>query len=162
MSTVTIHSYRPGAIGEIVRHHALYYDAHWSFDVRFESQVSRELGEFMSNFDPSRDGLWWAAVDGEFAGAMVVNGTTVDKREARLRWFIVPEKYQSMKVGGQLMERAMQFCRDADFDSVYLWTFDGLAAARKLYERHGFRLTQTQESTDWGPHIVEQKFELDL
>lgn len=159
MSILIIHSYQPGVIGETVRHHAIYYHEHWGFDVRFESQVAREVSEFICHMDATRDGFWWASIDGEFAGAVAVDGTRSGEGQARVRWFIVPERFQGDGVGTRLFDQAMQFCRTADFKTVYLWTFEGLTAARKLYERNGFQLVETQEGTAWGPVITEQKFE---
>ncbi len=49
--------YYPGAIGKIVELHATYYHDHWGFDITFETQVARELAEFLSRFDASTDAL---------------------------------------------------------------------------------------------------------
>jgi glycerol-3-phosphate dehydrogenase len=43
-----------------------------------------------------------------------------------------------------------------------LWTFDGLEAARHLYEKAGFRLAHQQRGTQWGIAVDEQRFELEL
>lgn len=161
MTTISIHPYRPGAIGETVRHHAIYYLEHWDFDIRFETQVSRELSEFISEMDLSRDGFWCAKKK-EFAGAIAVDGTRAGDGQARIRWFIVPERFQGDGVGTLLFNQAMQFCRDGDFKSVHLWTFEGLGAARKLYERVGFKQVEERQGSQWGPVITEQKFELEL
>jgi hypothetical protein len=45
---------------------------------------------------------------------------------------------------------------------VYLWTFQGLDAARRLYEKHGFRLAEEREGSQWGERVLEQRFVLDL
>lgn len=162
MSEVAIHTYKPGIIGEIIRCHGVYYHEHWAFDVRFESQVATELGEFMRTYDVAHDSLWWASVDDEFAGAMVVDGSTPEPGQARLRWFIVPEKHQGRKIGGQLMELAVQFCRQAGFDSVHLWTFEGLLGAQKLYERAGMKIVRESTVTYWGPEVHALKYEMVL
>ena len=144
----------------MVRLHAEYYAAHWSFDQRFKDQVERELAEFLAEFNADRDGFWWAEADGRFAGAVAVDGSRYGAEGARLRWFIVDETVQGRGVGGRLLGRAMEFCRERAFDSVHLWTFAGLDAARKLYERNGFVLTEEAVGDGWGPVITEQKFEL--
>ncbi len=45
---------------------------------------------------------------------------------------------------------------------MFLWTFEGLTAARTLYERNGFKLVQEHRVDQWGRIINEQMFELIL
>jgi len=40
-----------------------------------------------------------------------------------------------------------------------LWTFQGLDAARRLYEAHGFVLVEQWSGDQWGQAMVEQRFE---
>jgi GNAT superfamily N-acetyltransferase len=162
MSEINILSFAPGTVGEVVRAHAAYYGLCWDFDARFEAQVSRELGEFVREFDVARDGFWRAECDGEFAGGVAVDGSRSGEGEARLRWFIVPESFHGKGIGSRLFDTAMDFCRERGFHTVYLWTFAGLDAARALYERGGFRLVEETEGDGWGPVITEQKFVLSL
>lgn len=161
MNRIVIKSYEPGVDREVVRHHAEYYAHRWAFDARFEAQVSRELATFFEEFDASRDGFWWAARDGAFAGVVAVDGSRSGEGRARLRWFFVPEPFQGAGIGSRLLATALAFCRDREFPSVYLWTFAGLDAARALYERQGFRLAEEAEGNGWGPVITEQRFELE-
>ena len=60
MTEIKVHGYYPGVVGKITEIHAVYYNEHWGFDVSFETQVGRELSEFISNFDEDRDGFWSA------------------------------------------------------------------------------------------------------
>jgi GNAT superfamily N-acetyltransferase len=154
--------YYPGVVGKITEIHATYYYENWGFDVSFETQVGRELSEFMLDFEENRDGFWVARIKGEFAGAVAIDGRETEEEGARLRWFIVPPDLQGRGVGGALIRRAVDFCRGANFRKIYLWTFEGLDEARSLYEREGFRLSQEHEVYQWGQDIREQKFELDL
>ena len=160
MTALTLHQYTPEAGEKIVALHAEYYRKHWAFDERFEAQVRQELATFVDEFNGERDCLWWAARGVDFGGAIVVDGSRSGEGKARIRWFIVPEALQGEGVGGVLFDQAMQFCRSKGFDTVYLWTFAGLDTARKLYERYGFVLTETENGDGWGPTITEQKFVL--
>lgn len=159
MKNITIESYRPGIVGETVRQHAVYYAAHWAFDVRFEVQVATELAEFVARPDCESDHFRWASADGEYAGTVAVDGGGGRDNAARIRWFIVPESFQGRGVGAGLLESALSFCRRRKFGTVHLWTFKGLHAARTLYERNGFILVEERPFTGWGPAITEQKFE---
>jgi hypothetical protein len=53
----------------------------------------------------------------------------------------------------------MGFCREAGHSTVFLWTFKGLDAARRLYEGEGFRLVAEHDVEQWGSIIREQRFE---
>ena len=71
---IEISGYYPGVVGKITEIHAVYYHENWGFDVSFETQVGRELSEFVGQFDADWDGLWVATKNGEFAGAVAIDG----------------------------------------------------------------------------------------
>jgi GNAT superfamily N-acetyltransferase len=155
-----ITGYFPGVVGKITELHAVYYHDNWGFDISFETQVGRELSEFLSRFNPAVDGFWAAVSNGAFAGAIAIDGSQPEG--ARLRWFIVQPELQGTGIGTTLIREALDFCKAAGHKKVFLWTFKGLDAARALYERVGFALSEEHEVTQWGQTITEQKFELDL
>ena len=159
---VEIRGYYPGVIGRVTELHAVYYHENWGFDISFETQVGRELSEFMAGFREGRDGFWAAGSGADFMGAIAIDGSRAEEEGARLRWFIVAPGYQGKGIGRLLMDRSIEFCREARFESVYLWTFAGLDAARSLYEEKGFRLTEENPVGQWGQRIMEQKFEMEL
>jgi GNAT superfamily N-acetyltransferase len=154
--------YYPGVLGEITRLHAVYYHESWGFDISFETQEGKELCEFMSRFDPERDGLWTAVVDEKFAGSVAIDGRVTETQGARLRWFIVDPTYHGLGLGKILARKAVEFCRSAGHKRIYLWTFQGLGAARHIYECEGFLLTEEREVDQWGRLIREQRFDLVL
>jgi GNAT superfamily N-acetyltransferase len=162
MTEIKFHGYYPGVVGKITEIHAVYYNEHWGFDVSFETQVGRELSEFISKFDGDRDGLWVATKNEKFAGAIAIDGQMAHTEGARLRWFIVAPGFQNAGLGKDLISQAVEFCRKKKYPKVLLWTFEGLDDARRLYERENFRLCETHDADQWGQHIKEQKFELIL
>lgn len=162
MTEIKIHGYTPGVVGKITEIHAVYYHKHWGFDDSFETQVGRELSEFVSKFDEDRDGLWVATQHGIFAGSVAIDGQALDSDGARLRWFIVAPQFQNSGIGQELISRAVEFCRNKNYPKIFLWTFEGLDAARRLYERENFRLSEAHDVDQWGRRIREQKFELIL
>lgn len=149
----------PGALGRVTQLHGEYYHRHWGFDLVFESLVARELAEFLCRMNPARDRFWLARVDGDIAGSISIDGGEAENEGARLRWFILDPAYHGQGIGNRLMEEAMAFCDQAGFQSVVLWTFAGLDAARSLYERHGFELREEHEDDQWGKTVIEQMFE---
>lgn len=151
--------YRPGCIGDIVALHARYYAQAWKFDLAFEAKVAAELAAFLSSMDPCRD-LFVATYEGErLYGSIVVDVTGGGPGGAHLRWFIVSDEARGTGLGSRLMAQAMRFCDDSDLERVWLTTFRGLDAARRLYERHGFRLTEENAEDQWQGGVVEQRFE---
>lgn len=154
--------YYPGVIGEITRLHAVYYSENWGFDITFETQVGRELSEFLASFQAGRDGFWSAREGQRFAGSIAIDGSLGDTDGARLRWFIVEPSLQGNGIGRRLIKYALAFCQEAGHKKVYLWTFEGLDAARRLYEQAGFVLDEEHDVQQWGGFIREQKFLLTL
>jgi GNAT superfamily N-acetyltransferase len=61
-------------------------------------------------------------------------------------------------VGNQLINTAISFCRCNGYKQIQLWTFKGLDAARRLYEKGGFKLVEEQKGTQWGTEVIEQRF----
>lgn len=52
----------------------------------------------------------------------------------------------------------LQFVDAKGFEETQLWTFNGLHAARHLYESHGFKLAEENLGNQWGSEILEQRF----
>jgi GNAT superfamily N-acetyltransferase len=158
--TLTLHKgYVPGSIGRIVELHARYYRELVGFGLPFESKVARELCEFCEQYDGERDGLWLALRDGRVEGSIAIDGSHAADG-AHLRWFIASDDTRGTGIGTVLLTAAMEFCQSRHYDRVYLWTFEGLGAARHLYEKFGFRLILQQRGTQWGTEVNEQRFEL--
>jgi GNAT superfamily N-acetyltransferase len=162
LQDIEIRGYYPGVVGKITEVHAVYYSEKWGFDVTFETQVGRELAEFVRDFDANNDGLWVATKKGAFAGAIAIDGHHAFTEGARLRWFIVVPECQKTGIGRELISRAIQFCKHRGYRQIYLWTFKGLEDARRIYEAVNFRLSEESEVTQWGQIIKEQKWILTL
>jgi len=161
MSRVEIlKGYRPGALGRVVELNGAYYHDHWGFGVFFEAHVAAVLSEFLLRYDEQQDGFWTAVRDGRVEGHITIDGSHAGTEGARLRYFIVSGALRGQGVGKRLMDTAMGFCRDAGHQQVCLWTFEGLHAARHLYEEAGFELVEQRRGTQWGVEVNEQRFEL--
>ena len=162
MRGFVISSYRPGAIGRITELHANYYSKYSGFGLHFESKVATELSEFLTRYDETHDGFWIALIDDEVVGSIAIDGILSETEGYHLRWYIVDEKHQGKGIGNQLLQRAIDFCRQKSGTRIYLWTVSGLDASRHLYEKYGFSLGQSHDGTTWGIRANEQMFELRL
>jgi GNAT superfamily N-acetyltransferase len=159
MSIAIDKGYLPGCVGRITELHAAFYGKHAGFGVMFEAKVARELAAFCERYDDQRDGLWLAVDAGTIQGALVIDGLHAGSEGAHLRWFITADEVRGSGLGTRLLEAAMEFCRLRGYVRVYLWTFEGLAAARHLYEKFDFVLVHQQRGSQWGAEVTEQRFE---
>jgi GNAT superfamily N-acetyltransferase len=160
MNGIILTGYYPGSIGRIVELHASYYSLNWGFGLFFEARVAKEMSEFLSRFEEARDGFWIVSLNDRIEGGIAIDGIEARTDGAHLRWFIVSPEVRGQGFGHKLMKEAVSFCRTKDYGKVYLETFEGLHAARHLYEKFGFRLVQEVEGAQWGKKVTEQKFEL--
>jgi ribosomal protein S18 acetylase RimI-like enzyme len=152
--------YIPGLIGRVAELHATYYALHWNFGRFFEAKVASELASFITRYDESRDRIWSLGENGVIEGSITIDGTPERGSLAHLRWFIVSDRLRGKGAGNYLMAQAMAFCRNAGYDRAYLSTFQGLAPARHLYEKFGFKLVEEHPGNQWGKLVTEQRFEM--
>jgi GNAT superfamily N-acetyltransferase len=125
-------------------------------------EVAVELLEFLKRYDERRDGFWTALVNGRVEGSISIDGIHAENEGAHLRGFIISDALRGKGIGNQLINTAISFCRREGYNRIYLWTFEGLGAARRLYEKVGFRLVEEQKGTQWGTEVNEQRFECSL
>ena len=149
--------YQPGAIARVVLMHALYYSR--TFGSEFESKVAAGLAEFVPRLNQPRNGLWLALQAGQVVGSIAIDGEDLGENRAHLRWFIVDDAARGSGAGRRLLQTALAFCDAQGFDAIHLWTFQGLEAAHRLYERHGFVLAEQWRGSQWGTTVMEQRFE---
>lgn len=152
--------YLPGSIGRVAELHGTYYHQHWNFGLFFEAKMATELSEILMRYDTHRDGMWTAVVDNRVEGSIVIDGMHAETEGAHLRMFIVSDMLRGKGAGRDLLGRAVEFCKEKKHKRVFLWTFEGLDAARHLYEDFGFKLARHQKGVQWGVEVNEQLFEL--
>lgn len=161
-SFTIVRGYLPGSIGRIAELHGTYYYTHWNFGLFFEARMAGELSEILMQYDANRDGMWTAVVDNRVEGSIVIDGRHAATEGAHLRMFIVSDVLRGKGAGRLLLDKAIEFCKEKEFKNIFLWTFEGLDAARHLYEDFGFKLAEQRLGTQWGVEVMEQRFELQL
>jgi GNAT superfamily N-acetyltransferase len=162
MNETVLKGYLPGAIGRMAELHGTYYHRNWGFGLFFEARVATEMSEFLSRFDPSRDGFWTLCKNDRVEGGIAIDGMNALTKGAHLRWFILSSKVRGQGFGHKLMDEVISFCKKRGYKRIYLNTFEGLHPARHLYEKFGFKLIEQAEGIQWGTKVIEQKFELKL
>ena len=91
-------------------------------------------------------------------GSIAIDGEDLGDGIAHLRWFIVSDALRGTGRGRVLLQDALNFCDERGFEETHLWTFEGLDAARRLYEENGFVLAEEYWGDQWGKKMREQRF----
>ena len=162
MDVKIVRGYIPGSIGRVAELHAAYYHRHWGFGLFFEARVASELAIFLGRYDENRDGFWTVSFQERIEASITIDGIHADHAGAHLRWFIVSDVLRGKGIGNQLIEAAIVFCRERGYQRVFLDSFEGLRAAKHLYEKNGFKLVAQQRGIQWGTEVNEQRFEASL
>jgi len=156
-SNIEFVDYQPGGLATLCALQSAYYARDWGFDHRYESVVAASIAEFLERYDPSRDFIQLVSMDGVIKGGIVIDSQ--DGQLAQLHWFILSDELRGAGTGRTLISNAMAFVKDKEFESVFLTTFSGLDAARRLYETHGFSLSEEKANNTWGKSVLEQRFD---
>jgi len=137
----TLRSHRPGDIGWITHRHGILYAQEYGWDETFEALVAGIAAKFIENFDPQKERCWIAEQDGNIIGSVMLVKKTASV--AKLRLLYVEPGARGLGVGGRLVRECIHFARAANYRKITLWTNSILLAARRIYEREGFRKVST-------------------
>ncbi|KPF46910.1 helix-turn-helix domain-containing GNAT family N-acetyltransferase [Rhizobium sp. AAP43] len=150
--------YHPGLIAGITGMHIAYYADTAGFGRSFEAVVASGLADFCSRLDHAENEVWTVMRGGRILGSLAIDGQDLAPGVAHLRWFILDASLRGLGFGRRLMAQALAFVDARPFERTDLWTFEGLHAARHLYEAHGFVLAEQYAGDQWGRDVQEQRF----
>ncbi|MEU1100642.1 bifunctional helix-turn-helix transcriptional regulator/GNAT family N-acetyltransferase [Streptomyces tibetensis] len=151
----------PGDLGWIVQRNAALYAAEYGFDADYEALVARIVADHAETHDPRRERTWIAELDGRPVGCVMCVRDDAPGA-ARLRLLLVEPDARGLGIGDRLVGALVDFARDAGYREVVLWTNDILAAARRIYRRHGFVLVAEKPHHSFGQDLTGQDWRLDL
>jgi GNAT superfamily N-acetyltransferase len=151
---------QPGDLGWVVLAHGEQYAAEFGWDTSFEALVARIVADYAGDHDPRREAAWIAEVDGRRAGCVFC--VAAGERTAKLRILLVHPDARGHGLGDRLVATCLDFARQAGYARLELWTNDVLAAARRVYLRHGFTLVRQEPHHSFGADLVGQTYETSL
>jgi DNA-binding MarR family transcriptional regulator/GNAT superfamily N-acetyltransferase len=157
---VVLRPHRPGDMGWVVERHGALYWQEYGWDESFEALVADIAAKFITHLDPKRERCWIAEADGERVGCVFC--VKKSKTVARLRLLLVEPGARGLGIGSRLVDECIGFARATGYRELTLWTNDVLVAARKIYERAGFKLIESERHRSFGKALVGQNWTLRL
>lgn len=155
-----IRGLRPGDLGWIVQRNGALYAQEYGWDRTYEALVARIVADYVDQHDPGRENAWIAELDGRRVGAILC--VREDDQTARLRLLHVEPAARGSGLGSRLVDECLRFARSAGYSAIELWTNDVLVAARRIYQKAGFRLIKEEPHHSFGHALVGQTWRLDL
>lgn len=156
-------SFRPFRSGDleyvISRHKTLYY-AERSLSPVFFDYVEEIVRGFAEDFNPELEFLQITERNGAPAGSIAVRDA--GDGWAQLRFFMLEPELRQRGYGNQMIEQALEFCRDKGYENIFLLTITDQVVARHIYETHGFHKTGSWQKSEWGEGVVEERWERKL
>jgi DNA-binding MarR family transcriptional regulator/GNAT superfamily N-acetyltransferase len=155
-----LRQHQPGDLGWIVHRQALLYAHEYGWDEQFEALAAKIAAEFLAHYDARRERCWIAERAGERIGSvlLVEQSATV----AQLRLLFVDASARGLGLGARLVQECTRFARQAGYRRIMLWTQSVLVAARRTYEREGYRLVSEEPHHSFGKDLVAQTWEKEL
>jgi GNAT superfamily N-acetyltransferase len=160
LSDVELRAPRAGELGWIVHRHGVIYAQELGWGEAFEGMVAEIVGRFGQSNDPRHERCWIAVRGDILVGCVFVTRQVQDT--AQLRLFFVEPDARGLGVGAMLLQAAIEFSRGAGYKKLVLWTNAVLTAARRAYEKAGFRLVHQEREQKAGLDFEGQIWEIGL
>ncbi|MFL0198509.1 GNAT family N-acetyltransferase [Clostridium sp. WILCCON 0269] len=156
-----IRTYKSSDINYIIKKHREVYKNEFGFSHEFGDYVEKYLIQFDRSHDVDKGNIWIAEENNKPIGIIAI--AKVDDLTAQLRWFLIERDVRNKGLGHILLNTALNFCKEKNYNHIILWTVNVLKAARYLYKSYGFNLTESINNTNWTDCLVkEERWELYL
>ena len=141
--------------------HGELYTREFGWNTDFERLVVQIVAEFARQDGTPAAAAWIAELDGRRVGCVfcVPEG---EPGVAKLRILLVDPVARGQRLGGRLVDTALEYARDAGYTRMRLWTNHPLAAARRIYLGAGFSLVAEEDHESFGVQLTGQVYERGL
>lgn len=150
----------PGDVGYLIYLHGQLYAKESGYNLEFEAYVCKTFYEFLPTYNPAKDRMFLATVNDQIVGSVAILGSS--RHLAQLRWFLIHPDYRGKGLGKKMLEEAIAFCKEKNYQKVYLMTTSMQETAIALYKNAGFRKTGEKYLQLWGQQLYEQRYDMDL
>lgn len=144
----------------IINSHYELYNKEYNYDLSFRDFISKNMEGFIERADNIKERIWILEVDKERRGSISIK--KVNENVAQLGMFLVDPNLRGDGFGNQLVQKAIDFCRQTNYKTIILWTNNDLKATRHIYENNGFRLIKTRKQTLSNQELLEELWELSI
>jgi GNAT superfamily N-acetyltransferase len=72
---------------------------------------------------------------------------------------LVDPKARGLGIGTRLVEECLRFARQAGYRKITLWTNSILVAARKIYQKAGFEMIESEPHHSFGHDLISETWE---
>jgi len=157
---ITIRNFVEEDIDYLILQHQIIYPAEYGLSSAFVNDVNKIIHQYVEHFDARKECILIAEVDGRRLGSIAIAKS--DDKTAQLRFFLIEPEGRGKGIGKKLIETALEFCSEKDYTHIFLETLSKLKTARHIYKSKGFEITHTQENSEWGKDLIEERWDMDL
>lgn len=160
LSDITIRPFVESDVAVVLDKHKVIYSEEFGFSPdAFSQYVSDALDDFL---DRNGGMLWIAEYPNTrpsseepneiekpiWAGCVAI--AHMGNSTGRLRFLLVETPFRSCGLGRRLMEVALGYCEEMNYNHVVLSTAEDCQSAIRMYRKYGFRMVKSAEATVWG------------
>ena len=158
---IKIRPYEERDISYVIDRQLSLYESERQFTTEiWKKYLTQGVISLIENFNPDKDCMLILECDGNASGCIAITHT--EESVAQLRYFFLEPELRGLSDGKNLLDTALNFCREKKYSHVFLWTVSAQESARKLYKNAGFNITETSKNESWGSLVLEEKWDLDL
>ena len=158
---IKIRPYEERDISYVIDRQLSLYESERQFTTEiWKKYLTQGVISLIENFNPDKDCMLILECDGNASGCIAITHT--EESVAQLRYFFLEPELRGLGAGKNLLDTALNFCREKKYSHVFLWTVSAQDSARKLYKNAGFNITETSKNESWGSLVLEEKWDLDL